>query len=180
MGDLLVGLQSEAKAFGNSFRPLQEQVLCGHAIETVIDFDRRELLGVEGKHFAVRKFLGVKTPLPLFIRVSRSPNKKPTCARNGCTSVPWHLITPALLGKGRGALCDQGTFLVLGGIRSLRSSMACSSLCRLVQKSPQRSPFSFKRPKKVFIFKVSGRKLERNSRGNRGAETGACGNARTA
>ena len=111
VSDLLVGLQGEAKAFGNSFRPLQEQILCRHAIETVIDFDRRELLGVEGEHFTVWKFLGVKTSLPLFIRVSRSPNKKPTCARNGCTSVPWHLITATTPRKGRGRSLPSRRFL---------------------------------------------------------------------
>jgi len=135
---IAVGFQGEAKAFGNSFRPLQEQILCRHAIETVIDFDRRELLGVEGEHFAVWKFLGVKTSLPLFIRVSRSPNKKLARARNGCTSVPWHLITATALGKAKARAYDQGVFLVLGGIRSLRSSMACSSRCRRFQKiSPE-------------------------------------------
>jgi hypothetical protein len=82
VSDLLVGLQGEAKAFGNSFRPLQEHVLGRHAIETVIDFDRRELLGVELKHLAVRKLFRVKTSLPLFIGVSRSPNQKPARARN--------------------------------------------------------------------------------------------------
>src|SRR5260370_16094990 len=66
VSDLLVDLQGEAKAFGNALRPVKEHVLGRHAIETVIDFDRRELLGVEGKHFAVRKFLRVKTPFPLF------------------------------------------------------------------------------------------------------------------
>jgi len=48
----------------------------------VIDFDRRELLGVETEHFAVWKFLGVKAPLPLFIGVSRSPNTKLARDRN--------------------------------------------------------------------------------------------------
>src|SRR5258708_3500322 len=79
----------------------------------------------------------------------------------------------------QGAASDQVVFyfvpegFVFGGMRSLRSSMACSSLWRRFQKSAQRSPFSFKRAKTVFIFNVSGRKLPRNSRGSRGAQTGA-------
>ena len=75
--------------------------------------------------------------------------------------------------------CDQGAFFVLAGKRLLRSSMACSKRWRRFQKSPQRSPFSFRRAKTVFMFNASGRKPGRNSRGNRGAETGACGKART-
>ncbi len=82
MSDLLVGFQGEAKALWNSFRPLQEHVLRGHAIETVIDFDRRELLSVETEHFAVRKLLGIEVALPLFVRVPRSPNPKLARARN--------------------------------------------------------------------------------------------------
>ena len=83
VSDLLVGLQGEAKAFGDAFRPLQKHVFRGHAIETVIDLDRRELLGVEGEHFAVRKLLGIKTAFPLFIGVSGSPDSKLARARNG-------------------------------------------------------------------------------------------------
>src|SRR6266852_8380858 len=56
VSDLLVGLQGEAKAFGDALCPIQEHSLSGHAIETVIDSDRRELLGVETEHFAVREF----------------------------------------------------------------------------------------------------------------------------
>ena len=88
VSDLLVGLQGEAKAFRNAFRPLLEQVFCGHAIETVIDFNCRELLGVEAEHVAIRKLLGVKTALPLFVGVSGSPNKKPARARNGTPPCP--------------------------------------------------------------------------------------------
>src|SRR6266566_1382325 len=88
VSDLLVGLQGEAKTFRNAFRPLLEQVFCGHAIETVIDFNCRELLGVEAEHVAIRKLLGVKTPLPLFIGVSRSPNKKTARARNNAPPCP--------------------------------------------------------------------------------------------
>ncbi len=88
MSDLLVGLHGEAKAFGNSFRPLQEHVLRRHAIKTVIDFDRRELLSVETEHFAIRKLLGIKIPLPLFIGVSRSPDTKLARARNVAPPCP--------------------------------------------------------------------------------------------
>jgi hypothetical protein len=73
--DLLVGLQSETKSFGDALGPIQKRGLSGHAIEAVIDFDRGELLGVEGEHFAIRKLLGVKVPLPLLIGVSRSPDE---------------------------------------------------------------------------------------------------------
>jgi hypothetical protein len=73
--DLLVGLQSETKSFGDALGPVQKRGLSGHAIEAVIDFDRGELRGVEGEHFAIRKLLGVKVPLPLLIGVSRSPDE---------------------------------------------------------------------------------------------------------
>src|SRR3989442_4679474 len=75
--DLLIGLQGEAKAFWNDLRPLQEQVLCRHAVERAIDFDGGELLGVEVEHFTLGQLLGIKIPLPLLIGVSRSANKKP-------------------------------------------------------------------------------------------------------
>src|SRR5712664_336494 len=81
--------------------------------------------------------------------------------------------------RKRQELVDQDVFFVLGGIRLLNASMAASNLCRRFQKSPQRSPFSFSRAKTVFMFKVSGSRLGRNSRGNSGTETGACGKART-
>ena len=91
------------------------------------------------------------------------------------TSLFWHLTTAAAPGKDKGGTrgSDQGIFFILGGMRLLKASMAPSNLWRVFQKSPQRSPFSFKRAKTVFMFNVSGRKLGRNSRGNRGAETGA-------
>jgi len=68
---------------------------------------------------------------------------------------------------------DQEVFFVRGGMRLLKVSMALSNLWRRFQKSPQRSPFSFRRAKTVLMFNFSGRKPGRNSRGNRGAETGA-------
>src|SRR6266446_9049429 len=78
-----------------------------------------------------------------------------------------------------GGLRGYYFFLAVGGMRRLSDSMASSSRWRRFQKSAQRSPFSFRRAKTVFMFNVSGRKLGRNSRGNKGAETGACGKART-
>jgi hypothetical protein len=48
----------------------------------VIDFNRRELLGVETEHLLVRKLLGIEVALPLFIGVSRSSNTKLARARN--------------------------------------------------------------------------------------------------
>src|SRR6266404_9565483 len=83
VGDLLVGLQREAKAFRYALGPVQKRGLGGHAIETVIDFDRRELLRVEGEHFAVRKFVGIEVSLPLLVGVSGSADAKLTRARNG-------------------------------------------------------------------------------------------------
>jgi hypothetical protein len=75
VSDLLVGLQSETKTFGDALGPVQKRGLGGHAIETVIDFDRGELRAVEGEHFAIRKLFRVKVPLPLLIGVSRSPDE---------------------------------------------------------------------------------------------------------
>src|SRR5216684_1234061 len=83
VGDLLVDLQGEAKAFRYALGPVQERALGGHAIETVIDFDCRELLRVEGEHFAVRKLLWVEAALPLLIGVSGSADTKLARARNG-------------------------------------------------------------------------------------------------
>lgn len=74
---------------------------------------------------------------------------------------------------------QQAYFLVFGGMRSLRSSMACSSLCRFFQKSVHRSPFSLSRAKIVLMFIASGRSFVRSSWGKIAAETGALGNART-
>src|SRR5260370_18860445 len=182
VSDLLVDLQGEAKAFGNALRPVQKRRLRGHVIEGVIDFNGRELLGVEAEQLAIRKLLGIKTAFPLFIGVSRSPDTKPARGRNGGTSKPWHLITSTTRGEGKGPhpLCDQGAFFVLACIRLLRSSMACSILWRRFQKSAQRSPFSLIRAKMDLMFRVSGRRLARSSRGKMGVETGALGNARTA
>jgi hypothetical protein len=74
VSDLLVGLQSETKTFGDTLGPVQKRGLGGHAIEAVIDFDRGELLGVEAEHLLVRQLFRVEAALPLFIGVSRSPN----------------------------------------------------------------------------------------------------------
>ena len=82
VSDLLVGLQGEAKPFRDALRPVQKGSLSGHSIETVIDFDGREMLGVEAEHFAIWKLLGIKTPFPLFVGVSGSPNEKPARAKN--------------------------------------------------------------------------------------------------
>src|SRR5467141_885298 len=90
VGDLLVDLQGEAKTFWYALGPVQQRALGGHAIETVIDFDCRELLGVEGEHFAVRKLLGVEATLPLFVRVSGSAYAKLAWARNRIP--PWSAI----------------------------------------------------------------------------------------
>src|SRR5258708_25838853 len=42
----------------------------------MVNFDRRELLRVKGEHFAIRKFLWVKTSFPLFVGVSGSSHEK--------------------------------------------------------------------------------------------------------
>jgi hypothetical protein len=89
VGDLLIGLQREAKALGDALCPVHERGLCGHAIETVIDFDRRELLAVEVEHFPVGKLLGIEIAFPLFVGVSRSPHVKLAFARNGAPPRIW-------------------------------------------------------------------------------------------
>src|SRR6266850_5315635 len=76
VGDLLIGLQGKAKAFRYALGPVQESALGGHAIETVIDFDCRELFRVEGEHFAVGKFVGIEISLPLLVGVSGSADTK--------------------------------------------------------------------------------------------------------
>src|SRR6267378_3618557 len=85
--DFLVDLQGKAKALRYALGPVQKRALGGHAIETVIDLDCRELLGVEGEHFAVRKLLGVEATLPLFVGVSGSAYAKLAWARNRMP--PW-------------------------------------------------------------------------------------------
>jgi hypothetical protein len=87
VGDLLVDLQGEAKAFRYALGPVQERILGGHAIEAVIDFDRRELLRVKGEHFTVGKFVGIKISLPLLVGVSGSADTKLTRPRNRIP--PW-------------------------------------------------------------------------------------------
>src|SRR5882672_5362816 len=87
VGDLLVDLQGEAKAFRYALGPVQERALGGHAIEAVIDFDRRELLGVEVEHLAVGKFVGIEISLPLLVGVAGSADAKLTRARN--RRPPW-------------------------------------------------------------------------------------------
>src|SRR5713226_5479066 len=82
MRDFLVGLQGEAEPFGYALRHVQERALGWHAIEGVVDFNSRELLGVETEHFAVGELLGIEVAFPLFIGVSRSPNTKLAHPRN--------------------------------------------------------------------------------------------------
>src|SRR6202158_2549980 len=76
MRDFLIGFQGETKSLGDSIGPVQKRSLRGHTIETMVNFDRRELLRVKGEHFAIRKFLRVKTSFPLFVRVSGSSHEK--------------------------------------------------------------------------------------------------------
>ena len=83
--DLLIGFQREAKTFRNAFGPVQKRGLCGHTIKAVIDFDGRELLRIKGKHFAVWELLWIEIPLPLFVGVSGSSNKKFARARDGAS-----------------------------------------------------------------------------------------------
>ena len=72
VSDLLVGFQRETKTPGDAFRPVRKGGLGGHAIETMIDFDGGELLGIEAKHLLVRQLFRVKIALPLLIGISRS------------------------------------------------------------------------------------------------------------
>jgi hypothetical protein len=74
--DFLVGLQGEAEPFGYALRHVQERALAGHAIEAIVDFNRRELLRVEAEHFAVGELLGIEVALPLLVGVSRSADAK--------------------------------------------------------------------------------------------------------
>ena len=90
MGDLLVGLQSEAKAFRHALGPIQKGVLGGRAIETEIDFDRRELLGIEAEHLAVGKLPWIEAALPLLIGVSGSAHAKLSRVRD--RRPPWRAI----------------------------------------------------------------------------------------
>src|SRR5258708_12334994 len=120
----------------------------------MVDVSRFELPGIEVQHFAVLELFRVKIPLPLLIRVSRSAHTKLAFARNGEPPLFWHLITAAAQGKGT-AVNDQDVFFARGGMRLLNASIASSILCRPFPNSPQRSPFSFFRPKTVFLSKVS-------------------------
>jgi hypothetical protein len=82
MSDLLVGLQGEPKAFRNGLCPVQERRLPRHLVESVIDFDRRELRGVKAEHFPIRKLRRIETPFPLFVGKARSSDPKLTYASN--------------------------------------------------------------------------------------------------
>ena len=81
--DLLVRFQSETEAFGNALCPIDENRFRGHPVKTVIDLHCRELLGIKGKHFAVRQLFRIEVPLPLFVRVAGSADKEFTRAWNG-------------------------------------------------------------------------------------------------
>src|ERR1035441_2434364 len=62
----------------------------------------------------------------------------------------------------------------------MSSAFSASSMrWRRFQKSAHRSPFSSNLSKIVFRLKRSGRRLDRNSCGSTGADTGALANART-
>jgi hypothetical protein len=55
----------------------------------VIDFDRRELFGVERKHFAVRKLLRIEVALPLFVGITGCANEELAGTRNGAPPRRW-------------------------------------------------------------------------------------------
>lgn len=83
VSDFLVGLQGEAKAFRDALGEVQKRAFGGHAVEGVIDFDGRELLGIEAEHFTVGKFFGIEISFPLLVGVSGSADAKLARARNG-------------------------------------------------------------------------------------------------
>lgn len=76
VGDLLIGFQREAESWRDGFRPIEQQLFGGHAIEAVIDFDGGEPLAIEIEHFAIGKFFGIEVALPLFVRVAGSADAK--------------------------------------------------------------------------------------------------------
>jgi len=72
VGDLLIGFESEAETFGDTFGPAEEDRFGRHAVETVIDFDGGKLFAVEREHVFVRKFFRIEGALPLFVGVAGS------------------------------------------------------------------------------------------------------------
>ena len=83
MSDLLIGFQGEAKTFGDTLGPAEEDGFRRHAIETVIDFDGGKLLSVEGEHVLVRKFFWIEAAFPLFVGITGSTDAELASARNG-------------------------------------------------------------------------------------------------
>lgn len=83
MRDLLVGFEGETKTFRDALCPTEKHGFRGHAIEAVIDFDGRELFGVEREHLLVRKFFRIEVSLPLFVGVAGSADAELAGAWNG-------------------------------------------------------------------------------------------------
>ena len=63
-------LEREGETTGHLLRPPREHPLARHAIEGVVDLDRRQPLGVVAEPPVGRKLLGIEAPLPLLVRVA--------------------------------------------------------------------------------------------------------------
>src|SRR5690606_22003185 len=73
MRDAAWRLDGEAKAFRHLRGPAREHVRLRHAVERVVDLDRWQAAGIEGKHFVRGQLLGIEGALPLLERKSAGP-----------------------------------------------------------------------------------------------------------
>ena len=76
MRDFLRRFQRKTKSLGCLRLPIFDRLLCGNAVEGVVDFRRGELLGVKRKHLRRRQIFGIKVPLPLRVLKSRGADPK--------------------------------------------------------------------------------------------------------
>src|SRR5262245_60124576 len=65
-------LQGDPVWIGRPGRPALHKLLGGHPVERVVDFDRRESLGIITEHLAGRQCLGIEPAFPLRIVVTGS------------------------------------------------------------------------------------------------------------
>src|SRR5205814_1403123 len=70
VGDALSGFNREAKALRHLRLPILDHARLRQAIESVVDFHRRQTPRVIRKHFFRGQVLGIKTSLPFFIAVA--------------------------------------------------------------------------------------------------------------
>src|SRR5258708_32643724 len=71
--DALRCLHPEDESVGHLTAPTFDELACVHAIKSVVDLHRGQVLRVEAQKLGGGKILRIKGPLPLFVRV-------PTCA----------------------------------------------------------------------------------------------------